>query len=142
MNWSAFEQAFANPWNLLERLTDEMAQMNEGYDASSAALKVNIWANEELVTVQAAVPGVDPNGIDVSVKGTTLMISAERRDSEAPTDSRVVRRERHAGRLARTLELPFAVEADKVSARCERGILTIELPRADSDKPKTIRVMS
>jgi len=52
------------------------------------------------------------------------------------------RQERGSGSFTRTVRLPFRVEADKVSAKYERGILQITLPRAEEDKPKKIQIKS
>jgi len=52
------------------------------------------------------------------------------------------RNQRGSGSFARTVRLPFRIEADKVSAKYERGILQITLPRAEEDKPKKIQIKS
>jgi HSP20 family protein len=57
-------------------------------------------------------------------------------------DAIVHRQERATGAFARTVVLPFRLDADKVSARFERGVLALSLPRPETDKPRQIKIAS
>lgn len=102
---------------------------------------VNVWTGTEGAVVTAELPGVGADQIDITVHGSTVTMRGQR-DPEPMDDKTVVRRqERPHGEFVRTVALPFRVDPEKVGARFDRGIVFLELPRPDSDKPRHIKVM-
>jgi HSP20 family protein len=101
---------------------------------------VNVWTNEDGAVISAELPGLTPEDIDISVVGKTLTLSGERKAEELGEGDRYHRRERGQGKFTRTVELPFTVEAEKVEALFDKGVLQISLPRAEADKPRKILV--
>jgi len=89
--------------------------------------------------VDALIPGIDPKGLDMSVLKNTLTISGERKGEEVK-DVTWHRRERSAGHFLKTIDLPSEIDAEKVRADYANGILTITLPKAESEKPKRIAI--
>jgi HSP20 family protein len=100
---------------------------------------VNIWASPEGALVTAEVPGVSPEQIEVTVHQDTVTLRGKR-ESDVPADAVEHRRERVEGPFQRSIVLPFRVDADKVSARFDRGVVTLELPRPAADKPRQVKV--
>lgn len=96
---------------------------------------------EEAVLLTAEVPGVDPADLKIQIHEGRLTLSGEIKD-DCPQGENVVchRKERPVGTFSRTLTLPFEVEESAVSAKCEHGVLTIQLPRAERSKPRQIPV--
>lgn len=135
-----------NPWRDIEQIQREMNRMfrhmSAGPRVAPSYPAINVWANDEGVVVTAELPGVKPEDIDISVVGDTLTLSGERRPDELQDGEKYHRRERRQGKFTRTFELPFGVEADKVEAMFERGVLHISLPRAEAEKPRKIAVKS
>lgn len=135
-----------NPWRDIEQIQREMNRMFRHMSASPRVAPsypaINVWANDEGVVVTAELPGVKPDDINISVVGDTLTLSGERRPDELQDGEKYHRRERRQGKFTRTFELPFGVEADKVDAVFERGVLHISLPRAEAEKPRKIAVKS
>ncbi|RJQ51233.1 MAG: Hsp20/alpha crystallin family protein [Nitrospiraceae bacterium] len=103
---------------------------------------VDISKDEEKYVVSAEIPGVGPEGVDISLKGKTLTVRFERRPEELGEGEYYTKKERWYGDFNRVIDLPCAVEADKVKARFNKGILHIELPFAESEKPKKISVQT
>ncbi|MBI4615708.1 MAG: Hsp20/alpha crystallin family protein [Planctomycetes bacterium] len=101
---------------------------------------LNVWMDEEDATVQAEVPGIDPKDLEISVVGQTLTLRGARKPLELKEGESYHRRERTSGEFTRTVELPFRVDGDKVSASYSKGILEIRLPRAAQDRPTKIAV--
>lgn len=140
------------PWTLFERelSRDPFAHLFRAFrDAASAPLgapvlptgaPLNVWVSEEDILVHLEVPGVRPEEIEVSLEGPHLRIRGQRKPRELGADERFHRRERSAGTFERYVQLPYRVDADRVEARCELGVLEVRLPRAESDKPRTIEV--
>jgi HSP20 family protein len=132
-----------NMFEEMDRLDAEVARLfSAGRPARAAFPAVNVWSGEEGLAVAAEMPGVDPKDLEVSLDGDRLTVKG-RRPAPEPKDGLVLRRrERGYGEFLRTFELPFAVDADKVEARYEKGVLRLTLPRREQDKPKRIAVKS
>ena len=103
---------------------------------------VNVWADEQAVFVEADLPGVDPAKLDNSVtEGNRLTIQGERPEVNLP-NAVWHRQERGHGTFVREFTLPTLVDADKVEARYEAGVLRLTLPKAEAAKPRKIQVRS
>jgi HSP20 family protein len=124
------------------RVQDEMNRLLGGLRLPQSAdfPPVNVWAGGDGTTVMAQVPGVNPDELDITVHQDTLTLRGKR-DPEPQDDNTIVhRQERPLGPFTRTIVLPFRVDVDKVSARFDRGLLTLELPRPEADKPHHIKI--
>ncbi len=133
-----------DPWSEFQRIENEMNRVLSRYVSPSTSdfPAVNIWADGEETMVTTEIPGIDPDTIDISVIGKTLMIKGNREPEKPDEGSSYHRRERWYGQFTKTIELPFNIEAEKVSAKFFNGILTIRLPRAEAEKPKKISIKS
>lgn len=129
-------------WHEMQRLQHEMDRLFTGEALSFTGRypAVNIWAGEDDMIVTSEIPGIEPGDIDISVTGDTLTISGSRTPDELKEGEAYHRRERAYGRFNRTVQLPFKVDANKVGARYEKGVLNIVLPRAEEDKPRKISI--
>ncbi len=139
----------SDPFGQLDRLQREMDQVFSALRpaGTSAALErtgvypaLNLYDDGESLVVRAEVPGVDPKSLDVSVTGDTLTLKGERPASEAPEGASFHRRERGVGTFQRAMNLPVAVDTQKVAATYREGVLDIRLPRAEHAKPRRITV--
>ncbi|MFC1525941.1 Hsp20/alpha crystallin family protein [Candidatus Latescibacterota bacterium] len=101
---------------------------------------LNVWCNEDETIVQAELPGLAADDIDISVVQNTLTLRGSRNPEGLKEGESYHRRERWTGRFVRSLELPFEVDNSKVEAEYKHGMLTIRLPRAEEHKPKKITV--
>jgi HSP20 family protein len=106
------------------------------------ALAVDMYETDEAVVVKTAIPGVDPEDIDISITGDTLTIKGEIKMEEDVEEDAYVCRERHYGAFSRTLTIPVSIEAGGAEAEFEDGIVTLTLPKAEELKPKAIKVKS
>jgi len=129
------------------RIFDEMDRLfgPTGFDAPARASAapyppLNVWEDGDNLYVEAEVPGLGRDQIDVSVSdGDTLTIAGERR-LRVPEAAAWLRRECGYGRFARTVTLPAMVDADAVEATYDGGVLTLTLPKHEAAKPKKIAV--
>ena len=104
------------------------------------ALPVDMYETEEALVVKAAIPGVDPEDIDISITGDTLTINGEIKMAEEAEEAEYICCERPYGSFSRSLAIPVAVEADEAEAEFEDGILTLTMPKAEEVKPKAIKI--
>ena len=136
----------ANPWQEIDHVQREMNRLFSGLYGSPRTQvapsfpAMNVWTNSDGAVIMAELPGVNPEDIDISVVGETLTLTGFRPQEELKEGEKYHRRERAYGRFTRTFQLPFPVEADKVEAVFDKGVLHISLPRAEADKPKKIAI--
>ena len=100
---------------------------------------LNIFRKGDDFTLVTEVPGIGKSDLDIQVKGRTVRLSGQK-SVKYPEKSSVHRRERLQGRFDRSITLPVEIDPDRVSAECRDGVLVISLPRAERDKPRSIRV--
>jgi HSP20 family protein len=100
---------------------------------------INVFRKNEDFVLIAEVPGITKSDLDVQVKGRTIRLAGTK-SINFPDKASVHRRERLSGRFDRSLTLPIEIDADGVRAECNDGILVLFLPRAEHDKPRSIRV--
>ncbi len=101
---------------------------------------LDIYASDGEVVVQAILPGVKPEEVDITVEGTTLSISGETTATNDVKDGSVLLQEIRRGPFIRTLSLPAGLEPDKATATFEDGILTLRIPKAEQLKPRQIKI--
>ena len=101
---------------------------------------VDVIEREDSFVVQAELPGMKREGIDISVTDNTLSISGERNLETEVKKGEYHRRERSYGRFSRSMSLPANVDADKIKASFEDGVLEIILPKTAESKTKKITV--
>ncbi len=102
---------------------------------------VNVWENNDNLFVEAEVPGVKPEQLDVTVVGDELTIKGERPE-ELQGDPAFHRRERGQGSFTRIIRLSSEVNADNVQASLNDGVLLLTLPKVEAAKPRKIQVKS
>jgi HSP20 family protein len=136
------------PFNFreLERMQRQMERMSRAFSPftyePAGYPAVNIWVKEDELMVSAELPGLAPEDITLSVLGETLTLSGSRKAEDLPEDARYHRNECASGDFSRTIRLPFMVDADKVDATYEKGVLKVKLVRAEADRPRKINVKS
>ena len=101
---------------------------------------VNLSEDDNSIYVEAVVPGIDPQQIDLSVLRNALTIAGERRTPALREDQVLHRSERGFGSFSRTTELPMEIDPDKVSAECRDGILMVTLGKAETAKPRKVTI--
>jgi HSP20 family protein len=127
----------------LEELVGNLAAAPRAWWMNSMPFPlVNIRDEPDALRVEADVPGVTAEQIEVSIRhGTQLTIQGERKSSDGPNVA-WHQQERGVGRFHRELTLPVPVDADKVEARLEHGVLHLTLPKAEEVKAHRIPVQS
>jgi HSP20 family protein len=101
---------------------------------------VDIYEDAESITIQAELPGMEMKDIDVKVEDNRLTLSGERKLEQEEKRDNYHRIERVYGSFYRNFALPTTVEAEKIRAAYERGILKVTLPKREETKPKKIKI--
>lgn len=138
-----------NPFGEMARMRSEIDRLFEdAFNAPVSKWESNsVWGfpldvteADDTFTVKAAVPGMNPDDLDITISDNVLTIKGETQEEEVREEEKVHLRERRFGSFMRSISLPTPVESDNVKATVENGILTLQIPKAEAVKPKRIAV--
>ena len=101
---------------------------------------VDIYSDEQNLVLKLEVPGVNEEDLNVTVENNTLTIQGERKFEKEEKEENFHRIERRYGSFSRTFKLPSTIDAEKVEASYEKGILKITLGKKAEAKPRQIKV--
>ncbi len=103
---------------------------------------LDVYETANDVVVKAALPGMKPEDVDITLTGDVLTISGETKEETEHNDKNYIRRERRYGSFTRSVTLPDGLQADKADAKFENGVLTLTIPKSEQVKPKKIPVQA
>jgi HSP20 family protein len=127
---SALDEAFAN-WPF---------QQENGSITSSWYPACDVFEDKEAVKIVAELPGVKSEDVKLSLENNLLTIRGEKKQEAEERSERVHRYERSYGSFERAFVLPSTVDADKISAQYENGVLTVIVPKVERARPREIPV--
>ncbi len=107
--------------------------------AAGAYPPMNVFRKGDDYVVIAELPGVKKSDLEIQIKDNTIRIAGAKQLAY-PEKAGVHRRERLQGRFDRAVTIPVAIDADSAKAEYRDGILALYLPRAERDKPKSIKI--
>ena len=138
------------PWSALKQMQSELGRVlgeydRDGEDGSSIATSrwipaVDIKEESDRFVITADVPGVDPKDIDVTMADGTIVIKGERKLESQQNEKSYRRVERVHGTFYRRFSLPDYSDPDKITAKCNHGVLEILVPKSTQDLPRRIQV--
>src|SRR3974377_118832 len=124
----------------MDALFQNVAGRERPYRREGVYPLVNISEDADHIYVQAELPGVKPEDLEITLKEQNLVLRGERKIPAEEKDVNYHRRERAAGFFRRALRLPAQVDPNKVEASCQDGVLTITLAKPEEVKPRQISV--
>jgi HSP20 family protein len=149
--WSPF--VTVDRWEPFRNLVDIQGEVNRLFDsfagrpmpgASRAGRawqpSVDMHETKDDLVLRVELPGVNEKDVTVSITGDLLTIRGERRWEDESKDQKFLHVERVYGQFERLIQLPMAVQADKVKAGYRDGVLEITLPKAEELKPREIKI--
>ena len=110
--------------------------------ATRLSAPVNAWEDDKGVHVEVEVPGYTMEQIDVSLHQNQLTIKGERAEESEDKGREYIRRERRSGSFTRTFLIPSDVDASKVGATLEQGVLKVTLPKSVAAQARKIAITS
>ena len=130
-----FHRFFSEPFRGRTRWLAELSA-----DGISWSPSLDVSENEDAITVKAELPGVDPEAIDLEMTDAMLVISGEKKEESEERGEGLYRTERMFGSFRRSVALPAAVDAEKITADYENGVLTVRLEKVEKDVTKRIPI--
>ncbi len=122
-----FEDSFVRPFTF-------------GDGASQQGFPLDVTNSADALVVEASLPGIKPDDVEITVENGTLSIHGESRSEETTGEGETLVREIRRGSVSRMIALPNGLEADKATATFDHGILTLRIPKAETVKPRQIRI--
>lgn len=139
-----------NPLRELRSMQDQMNRLlnlSWNHDLPGEDIKEGIWQpavdiyeTGDSIVIKAELPDVDQKDIDVRIEDNTLILRGERKHEDEVKKENYHRIERYFGTFQRSFTLPATINQDLVEANCEKGVLTITLPKKEEIKPKQINI--
>jgi HSP20 family protein len=140
--WEPFRE-FTTLQDRLNRLYRDSVSadaQDQSLATSAFAPPVDVYEDEHNITLKIEVPGIDEKDIDVRIENNTLTVHGERKFEKDEKEENFRRVERQYGSFTRSFTLPTTVDAEKVSANYDKGILKVTLAKKAEAKPKQIKV--
>ncbi|MCA0455327.1 MAG: Hsp20/alpha crystallin family protein [Chloroflexi bacterium] len=146
VRWNPFKE-MANMQNAMDRLFEDAwrgnwSAFNGGFTGFSGfdSPALDIHETDTAYNVAVPLPGINPDDINVRMQNGTLTISGELPQPKVEENTKVVVQERYYGKFSRSVSLPEHVDAEKVEATYENGVLTLSLPKLPEAQPKQIAI--
>jgi len=128
----------ANNMTTQENRSPAPAQREQQRDQRWLQPQVNIIETKEAYLLEAEMPGVSKEGLEVQLEGNELTILGHR--SHGLAGAELLYRESHDRDFRRTFELDPTIDTPKIAARMENGVLHLTLPKAERVKPRKITI--
>ena len=143
VKWDPF-QRMSSLQDRINRLFDNSiahsGEMNEEISTCAWRPAVDIYETQEGVVLKAELPGITKKNVSIELKDNILMIKGVRPSETTDKEDNYYRRERCFGSFHRSFTLRDTVDPEKIKAKFKDGILEIEIPRSEEEKPKQIEV--
>lgn len=136
---------YVSPYRRMTNLRQAMDRLfEENYvetdNEREMALSVDVHANDDGYTISALVPGLTAEDLNIEILNNTVTLRGEFKGEEQPEGADILMSELPFGKFGRVITLPTAVEAGKAEADIKNGVLTLQIPKAETARPKTIKV--
>ncbi len=133
---------FRNLREDIDRLYDEFfnERMDDAETLTKIRPRVNIEETKEAYIVTAELPGLKKSDVKITFQDNQLTLSGEKKEDADVQERTFHRYERQFGSFSRTFSIPNLIQADKISAAMEDGVLEIKLPKAEEAKPREIKI--
>ena len=135
---NSFDDVFNDFFKQETANTGRRSSTNERFPA------LNIWEANDTYHLEAEIPGVSTETLDVVVVGNELTLKGERKSSpnSGSQGTKIHRKELPHGKFSRVLQFPCEIDAAKVVAEIKNGVLTLLLPKTETAKPRKITIQS
>lgn len=140
-----------DPWSEMLTLREAMGRLLEDSYVRPATggatgittadvLMLDVYEDADNVEVDASLPGLNPDDVEITIQSDVLTIKGQRRAQTERKQGNYLMREQRFGNVFRAIQLPVQVDADKARAHFEHGVLHLTLPKAAATKPRQIRI--
>jgi len=137
-----------DPFRDLRSMEDSVNRLWRGFGGTNAYregsedwnILMDVIQKPESIVVNASMPGIEAEDIDLSIEENVLTLKAERKAEPESEQARYLLRERPTGSFYRAIRLPDTIDSEKIQSCYYNGVLSIELPKAEEKKKKQIKI--
>ena len=140
-----------SPWREMVTMQDRMnrflgdSQTGAGFGDDQLEMtnwhpSVDIYDRDEKIVIKAELPGLEKKDISIDVKDRILTLKGERTYDNGVNDKKYYRRDRAFGKFQRSFTLPDGLDPEKINADYKDGLLSVEIPKSEKEKPKQITI--
>ena len=104
------------------------------------SLPLDVTTDADALSIEAALPGIKPEDVDITVENGTLTITGRTAEERKAEEGSYLIQEIRRGTFSRSVTLPNGLEPDKAEATFEHGVLRLRIPKAEQVKPRQIRI--
>jgi len=138
--WDPFQDVLSLREAMNQLMEESFVRPAAAQNGKNFVPALDFSENAEGYLVEAALPGVKPEDVEVTVENNVLTIKGETRQEVDDKQRNFHRVERRFGSFQRTIGLPTTVKADAIQASLTNGVLRLEIPKAEEVKPRKISV--
>ena len=138
--WDPFQEMLSLRSTVDRLLDNSFGTLSTADQNFSWGLALDVVEKGDEFLVKASVPGISPEDIEVTFNNNVLTIKGEIKSEAESTEDRYHMRERRYGSFSRSISLDSRINADKIEANYEKGVLTLRLPKVEEVKPKRIAI--
>jgi HSP20 family protein len=125
----------------INRLFDRLIPSGNGEIRSLTFVpSAEMEETDDAIHLKLEVPGMEAKDLNVEVTEESVLIKGERKSESKTEEGGVLRSEFHYGKFERRIPLPVHIQAGQVQAECKNGILTLSLPKVESEQRKAVKV--
>ena len=138
------------PFAGLRRMDAEMGRMRRHmlrplymqprFSAGDGHVAIDVYQDADNLTVRAALPGVKPEDVDVTITDNILTIKGDSKSEKEVKEEDYLHREYRNGTFRRAVALPHDLNTEKAEASYDNGILTVTIPKSQESKPKSLKL--
>ncbi len=143
VKWDPFRNVAALQ-DRINRIFDESfsrtADLDDDISMSAWKPLVDIYETDEAIILKVELPGIKKDDVSVEVKDNVLTLKGVRTEEKEIKEKNYYRKERAFGAFSRSFNLQHRIQPDKIKARFKDGVLKIEIPKPEEEKPKQITV--
>lgn len=124
----------------MDRLFDDDFRPLRWSGFEGPAMPLDVTTNADALVIEAALPGIKPEDVDITVENGTLTITGKTGEERRAEEGSYLVQEIRRGTFSRSVTLPDGLEPDKAEATFEHGVLKLRIPKAEQLKPRQIRI--
>ncbi len=138
VRWNPVVRRPADLFNEFDRMFDRPTMPYR--TAENWGLALDVIENEDGYTIKASVPGINPDDLEITLEDNVLTIKGEVENNEEINQEQYHLRERRYGSFSRSVKFPVMVNSEAVEASYDKGVLSLNVPKAEEVKPKRIAI--
>ena len=144
VKWEPYRRALS-PWRSWFDMPERMSQLldnvfGEDMDTVTWGPSVDVVENDDNFQIIAELPGIKMEDVNISLADNILTLKGEKKNEISENKRNFYRVERSYGRFQRSFSLPSTVDAERVQANLDNGVLTITLPKSEKAKAREIPI--